>query len=193
MNEITNQEVEKIGCLPYVLGALSFIPMVGVIFGIIVIVLGVTKRRIGGIKLILIGVLGILFTVGLYGKLYYEGFVKKEGVYVELRGKLVQSNLNNLVKHIEYYKIQNSKYPDSLFDLAPNENGQSSEAILIYDTMSNPGIGKELPLFHYELINGGSNYYLFSSGIDEVPFTSDDIHPKVSKDEMEKIGYTIKQ
>jgi len=184
---------EKIGCLPYVLGGLSFIPLIGVLFGIIVIVWGVIKIKIGGWTLILVGSAGIALTIFLYGSLYYEAFVERGGTFDDLRAKLAQTTVTDLVKHIEYYKIQNGVYPDALEKLLPeqvNEQQPPSGFISIYDPTNVDGEGSET--FYYELINQGQNYYLFSSGMDKQPFTNDDIHPVITENESAKIGYRRK-
>lgn len=184
---------EKLGCLPFVLGGLSFIPLIGVLFGVIVIIWGIIKIKLGGWKLVLIGTLGILFTIILYGSLFFFGFVQRGGIYDELRGKLTTSMLTDLVKKIEYYKIQKREYPKSLKDLIPENSKDLQGFTMIYDSSRIDFKSKTPRLFYYELINDGKNYYLFSSGIDGIPFTEDDIHPIVSEEEMKNIGYIKKK
>ena len=189
-NENSAAKQKRLGCFPYVLGGLSFIPLVGVSFGIVVIIWGLIKLKQGGWKLILLGACGILFTVVLYGTLFYKGFVERGGIYDTLRSQMAQPMLTDLVKEIEQYKIQNGKYPESLEELIPEKEPQSS--IMIYDPAYVDLKMKEPRLFYYELINEGKNYYLLSSGVDGTAFTEDDMHPIVSEEEMKNIGYRKK-
>lgn len=178
---------KKLGYLPYVLGGVSFIPLLGVFFGIIVIIWGIIKIKQKGWRLILIGVCGILFTVILYSTLFYKGFVERGGIYDELKSGMTQTLLTDLVKQIEYYKIQNGKYPKSLKELASKKQHESFT--FIQDPTQIDLKTKEPPLFHYELINEGNNYVLFSKGFDRTSNTNDDIHPVISEEEMKNIGY----
>ena len=174
---------KRIGCLPYALGGASFIPLLGVPVGIAAIVIGIIKRKVGGWKLIVLGSLGILLTIGLYGTLFYQGFVKRGGIYDELRGELTKNSLAILVKEIEFYKLNKGSYPESLNDL---ETDPSKGFVSIYDTSSVKIGMKEPKLFTYEKIDENS-YYLSSDGIDGIPGTADDIFPAV--DPSENIGY----
>ncbi len=188
MNENLTEQ-EKIGCLPYVISGLSFIPLLGVLFGLIVIVWGIIKRKVGGWKLVIIGTLGILLTVVLYGTLFYKGFIERDGVFDELSGQLAQTQLTDLVKHIEYYKIQNGYYPVKLEELQPEDSEKINSFVFIHDAANKKLKITEQVLYFYKPINDGQNYHLFSSGIDGVPYTADDIHPVVATTEMNKIGY----
>src|SRR5258708_37356009 len=68
--------------LAYVLGGMSFIPLLGVPLGLIAIVIGLIKKTKGPA---LLGLGGIVFSMLLYGSLFYFGFVAKTGPYAELR------------------------------------------------------------------------------------------------------------
>ena len=185
MPEHVSQKKE-IGCLPYAAGGASFIPFLGVPFGIVAIVIGVIKRKVGGWTLIVMGSLGILFTVGLYGTLFYQGFVKRGGIYDELRGELTKNSLATLVKEIEFYKLNKGSYPDALTAL---ETDPSKGFVTIYDTSSVKLGTTEPKLFHYEKVDE-NRYYLWSDGIDGIPDTADDVFPSV--DTSENIGYKRK-
>ena len=90
--------------------------------------------------------------------------------------------MNNLIKDIEFYKIQNGEYPKTLNDL---------DSYSIYDpTQDSKGKNN---CFNYKLI--GDKYLLFSSGIDRIPNTKDDIYPEICVVDSSKIGllkYTCK-
>lgn len=74
MND-TQEGKSNIGCLGYVIGGMSFIPLVGILFGIIAIIWGFSIRHT---KLKVVGSCGIAFTFVLYGSLAYFGLCKKE-------------------------------------------------------------------------------------------------------------------
>src|SRR5437899_13089066 len=98
------EQNNRLGALPFVLGGISFIPMLGIAFGITAIVWGLVTRKHGGKKLAAIGAGGILLTAITYGSLFYFGFVQRGGIYDDLRRRLAQTELNSLVQSIEYYK-----------------------------------------------------------------------------------------
>jgi len=66
-----SDEQEKLGAFPYVIGGVSFIPGIGIIFGIIAIIWGLVTKKLGGKKLAIIGACGISFSIILYVSLSY--------------------------------------------------------------------------------------------------------------------------
>lgn len=181
-----NNTQEKMGFLPFVFGGLSFIPLCGVPFGIISILWGLLTKKRGGKILALIGVLGIGFTVALYGGLYYFGFVERGGVYDSLRTQLAETNLLPLVQAIEFYKVQNGNYPADLPELVKSQ--PENQSVIIYDPTSMTGQNTRVRLYYYEVLKDGSGYYLLGLGVDGKPFTSDDILPKI---DTKNIGLRI--
>ena len=114
----------KIHTAAYVLAAVSFIPLIGLLFGIAALVLSILGWRKRGAKIVaLIASLGMLCTVALYGALFYFGFVQRGGVYDELRQQLTVNTLSTLVSEIEFYRLQHGAYPESLEQLRALENG----------------------------------------------------------------------
>ena len=99
-----NKEQKKLGNFPFVIGGISFIPLIGIIFGGIAIIWGLLTKKLGGKKLAIIGFSGICFSFILYGSLYYFGFKQRGGVYDDLRDKLNQKTINSLVQSIEFFK-----------------------------------------------------------------------------------------
>jgi len=177
---------EKLGAGAYVVGGLSFIPLIGVAFGIVSITWGLVTKKLGGKKLVVIGGSGILFTLVLYGALYYFAFVQEGGVYGDLRKQLAQTTIESLIQSIEYYKVQNGKYPKDLNVLS--ESLPKNSLTSIYDP-TKAGIGiAETPLFYYE--NLGDSYYLLGVGDDNTPFTEDDLLPQVTP--KGNVGFKIK-
>lgn len=173
MEETVNKPIQKFESdkkkPPYLMGLLGFIPLVGFFVGVVLIILGITQYK--DKKLTLIGLGGILFTVIVYSSIYYIGVVSDLGK--DSWGQVSQIHLNRLIKNVEYYKIENGKYPDSLQQLE-SEN----EVVFIQDLTQ--GVNeKQQKYFNYE--NLGDKFLLFSSGNDRKPNTNDDIYPKLKK------------
>lgn len=98
----------------YIFGGLSFIPLLGVIFGIIAICIGITRKAKGPVYL---GIAGILLTIAIYGSLFYFGFVAKTGPYADLKVQLVTSMLNTNAGQIALYKQKNGELPKTLSEV----------------------------------------------------------------------------
>jgi hypothetical protein len=178
---------EPLGCIPYAIGGASFIPLVGVLFGLIAIVWGIARRAW---SLIVLGVCGILFTCLVYGALFYFGIFQRGGFYDELRSRLAVTMLNDAVKEIEFYKIQHGHYPASLTEVEPKDKMQINKII---DPTSFQRRGSKDTHFYYELDPSGSFYYLRSVGPDGIPFTSDDILPTITEDTRKNTGLRLQR
>jgi hypothetical protein len=168
----------------FVLGGLSFIPLLGVPLGIAVIIWGLVTKKIGAKKLALIGLGGILSSVLLYGGLFYFGFVQRGGIYDSLRVRLAQSMLTSLVPAIEYYKIQHGGYPldlDTLRKSLPKDS---------FISVSDPTDVRQPKNFYYERV-GNDHYYLRSVGPDGEPFTADDILPEIDQATSKNLGLLL--
>src|SRR5690606_32660479 len=97
MKEKNNYSVSDI-----LIAIFSFIPLLGVLFGIISIILGFTKKlRI----LIFAGIGGILFTVIIYVSLFYFGFYSDKSY--DNWSAFTKNDLNKDFIYIEFYKTQN--------------------------------------------------------------------------------------
>jgi len=150
---------------PYLLGLLGVIPLVGAFVGVALILYGIIKYK--DKWLVLIGVGGILFTVLIYGSLFYTANNSK--IFKNGFAAIDTVELNTIVKEIEFYKLQTGKYPDSLAQI--NIKGTLASTS---DPLLN---GKKNDSFNYHKI--GNKYTLFSSGIDQIANTKDDIYPTV--------------
>ena len=179
---------QKLGGIPYVIAGISFIPLIGIIFGLIAIIWGLVTNKRGGKKLALAGAAGIAFTIVLYSGLFYFGFKKRGGIYDKLRVELAESDLTQLVQAIEFYKVQNGKYPDSLKTLS--ESLPKNSTVFIFDPTDVKMKGAPR-YFYYELADQ-NHYYLLSVGPDGKPFTRDDILPEVPIGPKGKVGLLIK-
>lgn len=184
MNTTADTTPEKLGRLPYVIGGMSFIPMLGVLFGIVAIIWGLLTKKLGGKRLVAIGAAGISFTVLLYGALFYFGVMQRGGVYDELRTKLAQTTINSLVQSIEFYKVQNGSYPESLKVL--QESLPKDSFVSTFDP-TDVKVGGQPRQFFYERV-GNEHYYLRGLGADGQPFTPDDILPQISPAPNNKTG-----
>jgi len=180
---------EKLGGFPYVIGGLSFIPLLGIPFGIAALIWGITTKKIGGKKLALLGGAGILVTLILYGSLFYFGFAKRGGVYDELRTQLARSSLNTLVQAVEFYKVQHGSYPESLKAL---QESLPKDSMVFVNDPTDVKLGGKPRYFYYERV-GTDHYYLRSVGPDGLPFTSDDILPQVQLTPGSKLGLLIER
>lgn len=187
MSATDSDSPQKLGTLPFVVGGMSFIPLLGVLFGLIAIVWGLVTKKSGGKRLAAIGAGGIGFTIVLYGALFYFGFAQRGGVYDDLRAKLAQSTINSLVPSIELYKTQNGKFPESLKIL--QESLPKDGFVTVFDP-SVVAIGGEPRHFFYERV-GEDHYYLRGLGPDGKPFTGDDIVPQITMQPGSKIGLLI--
>jgi hypothetical protein len=150
--------------------------------------MGFAKLNGGGRRLIILGCLGIAFSAMLYGTLFYLSFVVRGGIFDELRGQLAKSTITNLVRNIEYYKIANGQYPKSLLELKGALGTDSF--VFIYDPTVAPG-SKEMSTFFYQLTDDRIHYYLRGVGLDQKPFTSDDILPNLPEHERIRTGLLL--
>lgn len=80
---------------PYLLGLLCLLPFVGLFVGI--------------------GLGGVLITVLIYGLLFHE--LKNNRLFDKSYAILARGALNRLVPVIDYYKLKEGRYPDSLEQL----------------------------------------------------------------------------
>ena len=132
-------------------------------FGVIAIVIGAVKKTRGQIYL---GIAGILFSVVLYGGVFYFGFIAKTGRYAELKIRLVQQEMRIDAGQIALYKNQHGSLPAALSDL-----GQPSEKNMFMTTDPWGTQFKYTPL-------GDDHFELTSAGPDGKFGTSDDITEK---------------
>lgn len=160
MENINSLESKKKSTAGWVFGWLSFIPSIGVFFGIIAIIIGAKKKIRGQIFL---GITGILVTVILYGSLYYFGFVAKTGPYADLKIQLASQIINTDAGQILLYKNKNGKLPTKLSDL-----GTPSQANF-FSTID-PWMTEII----YSVKSDGT-FELISAGPDKILSTADDI------------------
>ena len=185
--ESSRRKVHKVVPLSSAIGGASFIPAVGVVFGIVAIVWGVLRRvRL----LVILGSAGILFSVVIYSALFYFGFHKRGGIHDKLRSQLAVTMLNGAVKEVEYYKLQHGRYPSSIQDLNTNDKDKLPTVI---DPTFIERKSTTNKYFFYELDTSGTTYFLRSVGPDGIPFTADDILPTISEEERKRTGLKLER
>lgn len=183
------QEPERLSGSAYVVGGLSFIPLIGVLFGVVAILWGLLTSKAGGKTLALIGAAGIVFTIAVYSALFYFGFMYRGGIYDDLRARQAQGLVTELVRVIEFYKVQHGHYPESLETLRGSVPSESP--VFIFDPMD-VNLSGPSRQFHYQVVDA-DHYYLLGVGWDGVPFTADDVRPKVDVAPGSKIGLLVKE
>ena len=183
------QAQDRLGAFAYVLGGLSFIPAIGVVFGASAITWGLVTRKRGGRRLACIGAAGIACTVVVYGALFYFGFMQRGGVYDDLRLKMAQSTIASVVPVIEMYKLQTGHYPESMAAL--KDSLPKDSMVMLFDP-STMHMGQVPGYFFYQRV-GEDHYYLRGLGPDGVPFTADDIVPQVPVAPGSKIGLLVER
>ena len=157
-----------------ILGIVSFIPLVGVLLGILATILGavalssIEKQSVGGKGLattgIVLGILGICFTIVVYGSIFYFGFGSHSGPWDSVKKQMSQQILMQDSGMLELYKKKTGRYPQSL-----EEARKAGFQVF--------GSDHSLKPFHYTVSADGQSYELSSLGPDGVFGTADDIVP----------------
>lgn len=178
-------ESNKHGTGAFVLAGISFIPLLGVIPGIICIINALVRRRSNSKLLGILGFSGVMVSVVLYGVVLPSLF-NNETFSKQFEPHAI-SAMTSLVRHVEYYKLQNNRYPKSMEEL--RSTLKEGEIVFSFDVSGPMRLGEKPREFYYEVINSGDNYFLFGVGSDGVPFTEDDIYPLIDRNEDKNIGW----
>ncbi len=182
---MSTEKKKKHGAGAFVLAGFSFIPIIGVLTGIICILNAVIARRPNSKLLGLLGFSGIMFSVILYGVILPNIF-KNTDFSRQFEAHAI-SAMTSLVRNIEYIKLQNGTYPESMEEIRASL--KEGEMLLSYDVSGPAKMGETRRDFYYEVINDGNNYLLFGIGIDATPFTEDDIYPLIDPAKDKNIGW----
>lgn len=172
---------ENKGRIHYLWGILGFIPIVGALVGVILIILGVF--RYSNKWLVFIGVACVLLTVIFYANLFDN--LKTATQDKSNFAPLSQNGINELVKEIEFYKVTHGIYPNHLEELQENE---SIISIIDPILLSNSTEGD----LNYRYKKNGEKYKIYSVGVDMIDNTSDDLYPTISISDSTKIGFIKK-
>lgn len=182
-DKLLNAPNPKMGIGVYIIAALSFIPVLGMLFGIAALTLGLCTKRKGRFKVMGIGFAGILFTLGL--NLYLSNYAFNDSENnAFIRGKLTQLTLNAVLENLETHKAQFEQYPDSIEELT-----KKNIATFIHDPMDIQGGFN--PRYLYYKKADADHYYLLSIGLDGVAFTKDDIVPEMKTFSQKQSGLLI--
>ncbi|MEO9167619.1 MAG: hypothetical protein ABI230_04370 [Aestuariivirga sp.] len=188
---MSEEKTRQIGIGSYIVVVLSFIPLVGIFFAIVAIIMGLRKFNEGGKRLIMLGCLGLVLTFSIYGTLFYKTFERRGGLFGDGFNLLAKGMVTDLVRGIEYYKLVNGRYPEDLIEL---KNSLAKVTFMGVDDASSTGTlgSKSMPTFFYQLSEDKNHYYLLGVGPDQKPFTADDILPDIPEQERVKTGLLIK-
>jgi hypothetical protein len=177
---------EKVSAFHYVIATLSFIPLIGILLGIIATVFGFFTKKKGGGIVAVIGISGIVFMFFLkdFGYLKVMDQSKATAIMNALEQNDVIPNgsgvikplnpneatavieLNYTVEFLEAFKEKTGNYPTFI--------GNNNKALTYYEVV------------------GSEHYYLLSPGKDKIPFTADDIIPSIKFNMKKKTGLMIK-
>ena len=178
------QNKKKHGPLIFVVAGLSLVPLIGVVFGIVCILTAAISRKSNSLLLGSIGVVGILVTVVLYGVILPSKFNDPE--FSKKFEPHAKSAMTSIIRHVEYFKLQNSRYPKSMEELKTTL--KEGELVFMHD-VSAPGKFGEQRDFFYKVVNEGNNYLLLGVGVDGIPLTNDDIYPLIDPEKDKAIGW----
>jgi hypothetical protein len=190
------RERDKVSRLAYVPAIASFIPLVGVTFGISAILWGSSKWRGGGKIIAFLGTAGIAFTILLYGGLFVNGIRMSNSMEVtEAQRDWSQPRLAEIMKSVEFYQLAYGEYPDSLHQL---DEIEGFFKITYEDNTVTPPFSFRFWAdqgpksdFFYQRLESGSGYYLFGRGRDGEPFTWDDVYPPIPAGSTDMLGIII--
>jgi hypothetical protein len=154
------------------------IPLIGFVVGILLLRKGIIlKDKTRGY----IGAAGIVFTIVFYAWVFYHGNYSTYGK--EMKVSLTKMEITRTMKDIEIFKLGFGHYPDNLQELL-NENRR----VQIVDPLSEDFFSRESKPFNYIKIDS-AHYTLFSSGLDQIPNTTDDVYPDISYTESKTFGF----
>jgi hypothetical protein len=173
--------LSKKGKRLYWLGLLGFIPAWGAIAGLVLLMLGILRYK--DKLLAFIGVACILYTVGYYSYSVYQ--LRTSDDVDSGFATIAQMQINDLIKDVEFYKIQNGSYPDKLEAIQKNNSlATIVDPILLWHSSTGD--------LNYRYQKIGERYKLYSVGIDRIDNTVDDIYPTLAVTDTTKIGFIKK-
>jgi hypothetical protein len=156
-----------------VLGLLSFVPGIGVLFGFCACCWGLVSDRPRALRGALLGGAGMLLNFAGCAALGFWA-VQRQPVPGGFRGQMAQVELSELVNQLEHYHSDHHRYPDSLRELRGPFGVPASN---IYDRSL--GLFNRSHLYQYRPAGDRQSYSLFSAGPDGRPDTPDDLYPVV--------------
>jgi len=159
----------------YYLSFLGLAPGIGTAVGAILLYTGIVRYK--DKLLIIAGIAVIIFQAIACGALFKgQSFSQKDQLVYE-----TQRELKDIVKDVEFYKVQNGFYPDSLAQL-----GSKTDPVFFFDPYNSHGNNLNGGCYYYKKI--GNKYALYSVGVDGIPHTKDDIYPNLIIRDSSKYG-----
>ena len=156
----------------FYLSLLCLFPGFGILIGIVLLCYAIFVFR--NLKLIFV----ILLAIGggiLLLKLD-EHYLSQELKYGIDTGNgfsvLAEDDLDKIVQHLDLYKLQHGGYPDSLQQLKK----QDPTLNIIDPLLGRNSAAHKFINYYYQ--KKDDSYILFSSGIDGIPHTKDDLFPR---------------
>lgn len=146
---------------------LSFIPAIGLIFGFVFFLRGISERNL---RYFLIGISSFIFT-----SIFWIAFM----IFMDATGKsnqtnifVTKNNLNILTKELAYYKLKNGKFPENLEELK-----SQNKFLIFHETNTSFNLFSESKIQYFYYQNQDSTYILRALGMDGKVFTDDDLIP----------------
>ena len=163
-----NEKIKKF----YYLSLLCLFPGLGIIVGIILGLYAIFKFK--SIKLFL--TIAITTTGGIFLIKLDTYYLKRDMMYGKdyenMAIMMAANDLDKITQDLGHYKLKHGDYPDSLQQLEMENPFLSIKDPLL---ARNREIHKFV-YYYYQKTNNG--YTLFSSGVDGIPNTKDDIYPR---------------
>jgi hypothetical protein len=141
---------------------------------------------------VLLGSLGILFSIVLYSSLFFLTFGGKNNMITDMQKQMALGNLRQCVMNLEFYRQVHGAYPEKLETLADNQHPFNMGGAMLFDQTSGLLGNMKAQLFYYERTADGKGYFLLGRGPDGLPFTQDDVLPELSKEELTQCGFRKK-
>jgi hypothetical protein len=150
----------------YVFGGLSFIPGIGVIFGLVAIVIGAVK---GENRVAMLGVGGIAFTFVVGAALFFFRLVPTYAPYAAMQSGVAEQFIRIDAGQIALYKHQHGRLPKTLDEIPKGQRIAFSP----FDVWGRPIDTWGKPIAY--TVNDDGTFELHSAGPDGQFGTADDI------------------
>jgi len=156
----------------YFLSLLGLIPGFGTIVSVVIIFYAIFRLKNIGLLILAFLIMVIGIVMGVINHNYLMNDIK----FGENTGKrfsiFVADDLDTIAKKLEQYKSILGVYPDSLEELKKNYPEISIVDMLL---SRNSHAHKSINFYYHRR---GDKYILYSSGVDGIPNTPDDIYPR---------------
>jgi hypothetical protein len=182
-----SDDKRNLGVFAFMIGGLSFLPVVGVVFALIAIAWGTFTRKAGGRTLAQIATAGATFAAATTVAVYYVALVQRGDVYDRLRVTVAQARLNAMVAEIELYKAEYGEYPASLEEM--HQGMREGVDVSEHDPTDLKPRMLQRPFYYVRV--GPAHYILRSVGFDGLPFTGEDVVPQIDPGAFPRCGLLL--